>query len=319
MNRVPDLLVEQAREPLRLIDSGEVLGASRQLVLLGDCLTALVRSGADEPTLATAVQALVDYVAVSRGESSQAVINGLRLMAAPALTSPAPGRALADDIETAVAAFRASLQAWMTSVRSHATQRLSTGATFLAYDYSSTVSQVLAELRRGGGAVTVFLPEARSLDGGVKYLADWQDLGITAHLIPDSALGWALNQCDAALAGAETLSAEGGCYNTIGTALAAHEAHRLGIPFYILSVLLKTDPRTAAGQRRVPTLDFTSRRYSAVRLRSGSVEILGDFPDLDYTPPTVITGLITERGILEPAHIAEAASSLLVEGVTAHG
>ncbi len=318
MSPAPDLSTDEAREALRRIDSGEVLGATRQLLLLGDCLLALARSRTDEATLQGAVSAVVEHVAVSRGESSQAVIHGLRLMAVPAITPAATAGSLPDRIEASVGAFRTSLQAGVTSLQRHATGLLSTRTTFLAYDYSSTVSRVLTDLRRSGSAVTVFLPEARSLDGGIKYLADWRGLGIVAHLLPDAALGWALSQCDIALAGAETLSLEGGCYNTIGTAVTAHEAHRINVPFYVLSILLKTDPATPAGERLIPMLDFASTRSLASEENGEGVEVHGDFPDLDYTPPTVITGIITEAGVLEPSQIAEATSSMLNTGAATY-
>lgn len=167
--------------------------------------------------------------------------------------------------------------------------------------------------------MTVFLPEARSLGGGSKYLADWQNLGITAHLIPDAALGWALGQCDVALVGAETLSGEGGCYNTIGSALTAHEAHRRHVPFYVLSVLLKTDPHTLGGERPIPALDFASGSFLPTVPTMHGVEIRGGFPDLDYTPPSAITGVVTEHGTLDPRRVAAAASPLVGHGVPAHG
>lgn len=319
MSPAPDLITDDARECLRMIDSGEVLGATRQLALLGECLLVLARSGADDSTLRTAAASLVSHIALSRGESSQAVINGLRLMAAPALATSETGRALAADIEAAVAAFLRSLQTWLTDVRRNAAQLLSTYGTFLAYDYSSTVSHALTDLRSSGRAVTVFLPEARSLGGGSKYLADWQNLGITAHLIPDAALGWALGQCDVALVGAETLSGEGGCYNTIGSALTAHEAHRRHVPFYVLSVLLKTDPHTLGGERPIPALDFASGSFLPTVPTMHGVEIRGGFPDLDYTPPSAITGVVTEHGTLDPRRVAAAASPLVGHGVPAHG
>lgn len=319
MSATPDLLTAEATEMLRMIDNGEVLGATRQLGLLGDCLVSLARSGAPDATLQAECRSLVEHIARSRGESSQAVTNGLSLMAAPALTVSAAGGPLAGDLETAVATFRASLQTWVDDVRAHALRLLSAHGTFLAYDYSSTVSQLLTDLAQAGNKVTVFLPEARSLGGGVKYLPDWQNLDISAHLIPDAALGWALGHCDAALAGAETLSAEGGCYNTIGTTVTAYEAHRRGVPFYVLSVLLKTDPHTIGGERPIPTLDFTSGGFLATTPATSGLAIEGTFPDLDYTPPSLITGVVTEVGILEPGEVAAAAGAVVGNGVSSRG
>ena len=314
---VPDLVVDEAQRLLHLVDSGEVLGATRQLMVLGDCLVALARAGARQPDLHSAVTSLVQHIEQTRGESSQAVINGIQIMAAPTL-NPADDN-LAVSIESAVASFREALNGWVSGLRAHATNVLAPHTRFLAYDYSSTVSSVLADLSRAGRDITIFVPEARSLGGGAKYLADWQDLGITAHLIPDAALGWALQQSDVALVGAETLSAEGGCYNTIGTALTAHEAQRLRVPFYVLTILLKTDHRTCGGGRPIPSLDFTSIASLPVQPRNRGIKIRGAFPDLDYTPPTMITAVITEQGSLRASDVDETARSLISEGVVPRG
>ncbi len=314
---VPSVVPEEAQRLLRLVDSGEVLGATRQLVLLGQYLVVLAQSDSNEPDLRAATMSLLHHIERTRGESSQAVTNGVRIMAAPAFHI-ADGN-LATSIESAVQCFQDSIHAWVSSVRTHATELLKPCTTFLAYDYSSTVSSVLADLSRTGSDITVFIPEARSLGGGKKYLTDWQDLGITAHLIPDAALGWALGLCDAALAGAETLSAEGGCYNTIGTAIAAHEAKRSHVPFYVLSILLKTDPRTLGAERPIPLLDFTSTRFFADQPLAQGIHIKGTFPDLDYTPPAAITAAITEQGSLRPSDIAEAARLLFIDAAASRG
>lgn len=305
-------LPQKAAALLRSIDTGAVLGASRQLDILGDALVdvAKVRAG-DPEALTVDVTALLDYVTRTRGASSAAVANGLERMSRPLLV--APGRVDGDqerseDLMESVRAFRQDLAGWLSSLRRHGQELLRKHQCVLAYDYSSTVSQVLADAARDGRNLTVFLPEARSLDGGRRYLADWSDLDVNVRLIPDAAMGWALSQCDAAFAGAETLSADGGCYNTIGTAVAAHEAGRTGVPFFVLSVLLKSDLRTPGGERPSPYVDFLERLETSVPA-GAALSIHGGFPDLDYTEPAQITGLVTESGVIGPQQVRELATS----------
>lgn len=300
-----------AAELLHSIDTGAVLGASRQLHVLGECLIEVVKASAQSTVdLATTVEALVEHVVSTRGASSQAVTNGLERMARPALgrtdrdaVDPERGDKLVESVQR----FRAELDGWLASVRRYGRELLQGHRTVLAYDYSSTVAQVLGDVSELADGVTVFVPEARSLDGGRKYLADWRDLKVDVRLIPDAALGWALARCDVAVVGAETLSAEGGCYNTIGTALVAHETARNGIPFYVLSVLLKTDMQTLGGERPSPSLDFLDRLD--VSARGLAMTVAGPFPDLDYTFPQDISGVVTETGVVAPAQIRGLASA----------
>jgi len=319
---LPELPAEPTRV-LRTIQDGEVLGASRQLHVLGECLVALVEArDGDVTRLSADVAAVEGYVRQTRGASSQALSNGVALMARPALAAAtfSPDERLGERVLASVAAFRAELSGWQVAVRDYATESLAECRTILVYDYSSTVSQAIGELARSGRQLRVFVPEARSLDGGRKYLADWQHLGVLVDLVPDSAVGWALDHCDAALAGAETLSAEGGCYNTIGTAIAAHEANQRQVPFHILSILLKTHLDTAGAERPIPMLDFLSLPHPAGRPPTAQgVTLRGAFPDLDYTAPEVITSLVTERGLLSPSEVAAAALAVLGVPESARG
>lgn len=317
---LPDLPAEPTRL-LRMIRDGEILGASRQLHVLGECLIALVEArDGDVIRLAADVTSMEDHVRRTRGASSQAVSNGLALMAQPvhaAANSPDPR--LSERILAAVTRFETTLSDGLSALRGHATDLLATCRTVLVYDYSSTVSQVVRQLAHSGRELRVLVPEARSLDGGRKYLADWEGLGLVADLVPDSAVGWALDQCDAALAGAETLSSEGGCYNTIGTAVVAHEAARREVPFHVLSVLLKTHLGTAGSERPIPMLDFLALPHPAGRPDAPQAMTLGGvFPDLDYTEPGAITSVVTERGRLNPSEVAAAASTLLGNAEAAH-
>lgn len=305
-------LPQKAAALLSSIDTGAVLGASRQLDLLGDALVdvAKVRAG-DPQALTVDVMALLDYVTRTRGASSQALVNGLERMAHPVLVSRETvdvDQERDESLVESVRTFRQDLDGWLSSLRRHGLELLRTYRRILAYDYSSTVAQVVADAAWDGRKLTVFVPEARSLDGGRKYLADWGDLDVDVRLIPDAALGWALSQCDAAFAGAETLSADGGCYNTIGTAVVAHEASRTGVPFYVLSILLKTDLRTPGGERPSPYLDFLERLETSVPT-GAALSVQGGFPDLDYTEPAQITGLVTESGVIAPEQVRELASS----------
>ena len=319
---LPELPVEPTRL-LRMVHDGEVLGASRQLRVLGDCLVALVEArDGDVIRLAADVAVIEDHVRRTRGASSQAVSNGLALMTQPVLvlaaTDASPDERLGEQILAAVATFGAELTDWLLALRGHATDLLSTCRTVLVYDYSSTVSQAVRQLARSGRPLRVFVPEARSLDGGRKYLADWQGLDLVVDLVPDSAVGWALDHCDAALAGAETLSSEGGCYNTIGTAVVAHEAGRRHVPFHVLSVLLKTHLGTAGSERPIPMLDFLSLPHLAGRPEAPNTAKLGGaFPDLDYTAPAAITSVVTESGRLNAKEVAAAAASVLGNSVAA--
>lgn len=309
----PGPLPDEVADLVASIDRGGVLGASRQLTVLGDCLSRLADARVAEPRrLRADVEGLVAHIERTRGASSRAVTNGMALMTDPLLSEP-DGSAAGDQLRTAVECFRSDLTRWMRDVRAHGARLLGDARVLLAFDYSSTVAQVVDDLAQGRTGLRVFVPEARSLDGGLKYLPDWHSLGLTIHLIPDSAVSWALDSCDAVVVGAETLSAEGGCYNTIGTAPTAATAARAGVPVHVLSVLLKTDLGASSSRRPIPSLNFLERLRDRVSVMDGRVTVRGDFPDLDYTPPGDISTVVTEYGPLEPHEVRTAATKVLGE------
>ena len=307
-------LPEDVADLVGSIDRGDVLGASRQLTVLGDCLSRLADARVADPRrLRADVEGLVAHIERTRGASSRAVTNGMALMTDPLLREPDESGA-GDRLRTAVECFRADLTRWLHDVRAHGARLLGDARVLLAFDYSSTVAQVVGDLAQSRTDLRVLLPEARSLDGGVKYLPDWRSLGLTVHLIPDSAVSWAVDSCDAVVVGAETLSAEGGCYNTIGTAPTAAVAARAGVPVHVLSVLLKTDLGPSNSLRPIPSLDFLDRLRDRVPpMDDGHVTVRGDFPDLDYTPPGDISTVVTEHGALQPHEVEAAARKVLGE------
>ncbi len=297
------------------IDSGKVLGASRQLGMIGDAMICLAQEYAGPPAgLSVLLGELVEHLVATRGASSQAITNGLHLMSGAALDRSADEAGAAPRILDGVHAFRTMLAGWLDDLQTHGAALLPKTGTVLAYDYSSSVAALLRGAAASGADLTVVIPEARSLNGGQKYLQEMARLPVRVRLIPDAAISWALRETDSILVGAETMSLEGGCYNTIGTELLARLAAQTGTPFHVISILLKVD-RSAptGGHRAIPLLDF-AHVAGWDGTPTGAANVDCSFPDLDYTAPHLITSIATERGVLTPdefGHAAEAPATFV--------
>lgn len=295
-----------AAEALAMLDGSEVLGASRQLSIAADLFVALAQEyeGSSEG-LVRSLHQVAGYLIARRGESSQAIPNALRLMLA-GLDEDAhvPLEETRERVIRTVRAYDASARAWMESLIATGANLIANGDRVLVYDYSSSVAGILRAVHTRGQPVVVVVPEARSLDGGRKYLMDLQDTALAFEVIPDAAVASAIQRCRLALSGAETLSAQGGCYNTIGTLAAAIAARYWRVPFYVASTLIKIDSGTVYGRERsIPSRELHGL-VSGWNL-SETCSVRTDYPDLDYTPPDLITGLITELGVLPPAALSQ--------------
>jgi translation initiation factor 2B subunit (eIF-2B alpha/beta/delta family) len=190
---------------------------------------------------------------------------------------------------------------------------LAVGATrILVFDFSSSVAAILEEIDLAGASPTVIIPEARTLDGGRSYVEELLESRLPLEFVPDVAIGSKVKSCQFALIGAETITAEGGCYNTTGSLLVALACRHWRVPLYTATTLLKIDTRTLFGFRRaIPELD-TFRLSSLTEdwplPLAARVELAS--PELDYVPPELIAGFITELGVIPPAAIVAQAMRL---------
>lgn len=114
------------------------------------------------------------------------------------------------------------------------------------------------------------------------------------------------------LIGAETLQADGGIWNTIGSRAIAALARPSNIPFYVATELIKIDPQSLGGHPRlIRPHDFSQllgRETFDFRERISCVT-----PDLDLTPAELITAYITEYGVQTLTQMRESVAILMRE------
>ncbi len=154
-----------------------------------------------------------------------------------------------------------------------------------------------------GEPVKVMASETRPLLQGAR-LTTWelQDAGIDVTLMSDGsdAAAMAQGKVEAVIVGADRIAANGDTANKIGTFSHAVNAHHAGIPFYVAASLSTFD------------LDLSSGAGIEIELRSGEEltswrteptapdDVPTWNPAFDVTPADLITGIITEVGVLHP-------------------
>jgi ribose 1,5-bisphosphate isomerase len=304
-------LPERAAALRRDFESPEMLGASRQLAIAAQLLLALAEDfeGDDEGLLAAA-RAVAAELAVERGGSSQAFPNALGLMVGvdPGVLE-APGgarRALADRVREVDDRLRAD----MARLVEHGAALLVGCRRVLVYDYSSSVAAILATSLRQEAPPLVVVAEARPLDGGRKYLGELSLVTHGVEFVPDAAVPALIESCDVALFGAETISAQGDCYNTAGSLAVALAGRHFGVPVWVATTLVKIDLGTLRGHRRkIPPLPRRHLGRIAAELGLGEDVPLA-CPDLDLVPADLLSGFVTEVGVLPPAAVTGEAIAL---------
>ena len=105
---------------------------------------------------------------------------------------------------------------------------------------------------------------------------------------------------DAVIVGADRVTANGDVCNKIGTYLKALAAHDNGVPFYVALPHTTFDAATASGDL-IPIEERSGDEVTWVEGEGGRVRITRSSaanPAFDVTPARLVTGYITERGVL---------------------
>jgi methylthioribose-1-phosphate isomerase len=176
------------------------------------------------------------------------------------------------------------------------TGRLATGGegTALAVVYAKHAAGELDE---------VLACEARPLLQGGRLTA-WEldQAGVPHRLIVDGAAGAAMaaGMVDAVIVGCDRVAADGDTANKIGTYSLAVLAARHGIPFWVAGPRSTLDPATPDGAAIVVE-ERDGREVRGFRdLAWAPAGSNAWNPAFDVTPAELITGFITDAGVLRP-------------------
>jgi len=150
---------------------------------------------------------------------------------------------------------------------------------------SSTVCETFRVAKQTGKSFKVLVAESKSDDNRFRYgesMAEFlTSIDIYAEVFPDNEIHNYVPDAKCVLVGADSVLCDGAVINGKPTAELAVTAKECGIPFYSVCETSKAN-----------VLSYLSKK----------VELKEDF---DLTPANLITGLVTEKGILNANAIVE--------------
>jgi methylthioribose-1-phosphate isomerase len=149
--------------------------------------------------------------------------------------------------------------------------------------------------------VEVWVDETRPYLQGARLTA-WElaQAGVPHTLIPDVAAGHLMSrgEVDVVLVGADRVAANGDTANKVGTYTLAVLAARHGIPFYVCAPLSSVDLATPDGDA-IPIEERPADEVLQVRgvtIAPPDTDVRN--PAFDVTPAELITGVVTEEGVV---------------------
>ncbi|UGA48321.1 S-methyl-5-thioribose-1-phosphate isomerase [Bradyrhizobium quebecense] len=174
-----------------------------------------------------------------------------------------------------------------------------------------TATSPIYQAHDRGIPVHVWVDETRPRNQGASLTA-WElgHHGVPHTVIPDNTGGHLMQHrmVDLAIVGTDRVAANGDVCNKIGTYLKALAAHDNGVPFYVALPSPTIDFSIDDGVRQIPIEQRAASEVTHLtgRTADGRIETVRVVPDgssvanfgFDVTPARLVTGLITERGVL---------------------
>ncbi len=167
-----------------------------------------------------------------------------------------------------------------------------------------TALGVIRAAKENGKNVKVIVTETRPVQQGSRLTAfELKHDGVDVTLIPDTAVGYSMAKglVNKVIVGADRILRTGHVFNKIGTYQIATMAKQHGIPFYVAAPQstfdLKSNPEDVViEQRKASEVTGIGDKKTA----PDDIDVIN--PAFDMTPPGLISGIITEKGIAKPPY-----------------
>ncbi len=167
-----------------------------------------------------------------------------------------------------------------------------------------TALGVIRAAKENGKNIKVIATETRPVQQGSRLTVfELKHDGIDVSLIPDTAVGYSMAQglVNKVIVGADRILRTGHVFNKIGTYQVATMAKQHGIPFYVAAPLstfdLKSNPDDVIiEQRKASEVTGIGDKKTA----PDDINVIN--PAFDMTPPELISGIITEKGVAKPPY-----------------
>ena len=163
-----------------------------------------------------------------------------------------------------------------------------------------TALGVIRATRESGLNVKVIATETRPIQQGSRLTAfELKHDGFDVSLIPDTAVGYSMANglVNKVVVGADRIVKTGHVFNKIGTYQVATMAKQHGIPFYVAAPLSTIDLKTKAENVIIEMRKGIEVTGSGEK-KTAPDDINVINPAFDMTPPELISGIITEKGVI---------------------
>ncbi|MGI5977511.1 MAG: s-methyl-5-thioribose-1-phosphate isomerase [Candidatus Limivicinus sp.] len=190
------------------------------------------------------------------------------------------------------------------SVAKYLADQIPHNGTIMTQCFAETIiGTLLRECRNRGNEIKLICPETRPYFQGARLTASVAcDMGFDVTVISDNMPGWAMKQknVDLFTSAADVITLDGHVVNKVGTFQIALAASYWGIPYFTTGIPDPGHPDMSSVviEERDPLLVM-----DALGTRTTMEGVKGYYPAFDVTPPKLIDGIVTDKGIYAPLNL----------------
>ena len=169
-------------------------------------------------------------------------------------------------------------------------------------EYGTAIAPIYAA-HAAGVPVHVWVSETRPRNQGLLTAWELREAGVPHTLLADNAAGLLMMQgkVDLVIVGADRIAANGDTANKVGTYLKALAARAHGVPFYVAAPLSTIDFACPSGAA-IPIEERAAEEFGAAVANLDTPVVN---PAFDVTPATLISGIISERGVAPAGELSQ--------------
>ena len=183
----------------------------------------------------------------------------------------------------------------------HLADQIPHNGTVMTQCFAETIiGTLLRECRKRGNQVKMICPETRPYYQGARLTASVAcDMGFDTTVITDNmpAYTMKMKKVDVFTSAADVITMDGYVVNKVGTFQIALAARYWGIPYFTTGTPNAAHPNIDSVEIELRDPNLVTESMGAKHTMEG---VKGYYPAFDVTPPKLVDGIVTDRGIFSP-------------------
>lgn len=224
-----------------------------------------------------------------------------KTMTEAAETAWASGEDVAEAIKARAIEANNSRYRKIEQMATYLVEQFPTDGTVMTQCFAETiVGMMLKEAKAKGKAIRLFCPETRPYFQGARLTATvCYEMGFDVTVITDNMPAYVLQKehVDVFTSAADAICMDGHVVNKVGTFQIAIAAKYMGIPYFVTGAPDLVHPTVKDVKIEMRDPAFVLEAMGVKTARDG---VKGYYPAFDITPPALVSGVVTDRGIFCP-------------------